>query len=192
MDEFVDVGLVLAQTDASLERLIRGSHDGSEDSVRLHTQLTAAADPAVLKNASQMFDNVQEATADKEEKPTPAVLKGIKERLPWQSNHIQALVVEWLRRRTAHGSTVVVHKSLMLLQIMLESHKALLLPKLLQNEAIISDLSFLTVCTLSLLSNPQPDSRSAVWHSRIVWRTIRRPARSLPRWCASSRPRCCR
>ena len=152
VDEFVDIGLVLAQTDASLERLIRGSHDGSEDSVRLHTQLTAAADPAVLKNASQMFDNVQEATADKEEKPTPAVLKGIKERLPWQSNHIQALVVEWLRRRTAHGSTVVVHKSLMLLQIMLESHKALLLPKLLQNEAIISDLSFLTVCTLSLLS----------------------------------------
>ena len=101
------------------------------------------------------------------------------------------LVVEWLRRRTAHESTVVVHKSLMLLQIMLESHKALLLPKLLQNEAIISDLSFLTVCTLSRLSNPQPDSRSAVWHSRIVWRTIRRPARSLPRWCASSRPRCC-
>ena len=152
VDEFVDVGLVLAQTDASLERLIRGSHDGSDDSVRLHTQLTAAADAAVLKNASQMFDNVQEATADKEEKPTPAVLQGIKERLPRQSNHIQALTVEWLRRRTAHESTVVVHKSLMLLQIMLESHKALLLPKLLQNEAIISDLSFLTVCTLSLLS----------------------------------------
>ena len=191
VDEFVDVGLVLAQTDASLERLIRGSHDGSDDSVRLHTQLTAAADAAVLKNASQMFDNVQEATADKEEKPTPAVLQGIKERLPRQSNHIQALTVEWLRRRTAHESTVVVHKSLMLLQIMLESHKALLLPKLLQNEAIISDLSFLTVCTLSLLSNPQPVSRPAVWHSRTLWRTIRRPARSLPRWCASSRPRCC-